>query len=126
KVEYRNRVKDWFKKQKQVRTRKSPPDDLLPPIIDFDAIFIPDSPKAMGQIAPMLAYQGISNTRLLGTNVWNSNELIRRAQKNVDRAIFIDSNLTNDPDFRKTRFFRDFVKAFGEEPGVFEAQGYEA
>lgn len=125
KTEYRNRVRDWFRKQTKVRTRKAPPDDLLPPIIDFDAIFIPDSPKAMGQIAPMLAYQGV-NTRLLGTNVWNSNELIRRAQKNVDRAIFIDSSLTNDPNFRQTKFYRDFTRAFGEEPGVFEAQGFEA
>ncbi len=124
-VEYKNRVTDWFKKQKKVSTRQQPPDDLLPPIIDFDAIFIPDSPKAVGQIAPMLAYQGVNNVRLLGTNVWNSSEFVRRGAKNVDNAVFIDSNMINDSKFKDSKFFTDYKKIFGEEPGVFEAQGYE-
>ncbi len=123
-IEYRNRVTDWFKKQKKVSTRVQPPDDLLPPIVDFDALFIPDSPRAIGQIAPMLAYQGV-NTRLLGTNVWNSGELVRRGQKNVENALFVDSNLVNEPSFKKSKFFTEYQKIFGEEPGVFEAQGYE-
>ncbi len=124
-TEYKNRVTDWFKKQKKVSTRVQPPDDLLPPITDFDAIFIPDSPRAIGQIAPMLAYQGVTAPRLLGTNVWNSSELVRRGQKNVENAVFIDSNLMSDPAFRKSKFFTEYQKIFGEEPGVFETQGYE-
>ena len=123
--EYKNRVSEWFKKQKKVSTRQQPPDDLLPPIIDFDAIFIPDSPKAVGQIAPMLAYQGVSRVRLLGTNVWNSTEFVRRGQKNVDNAVFIDSNLTSDHKFKDSKFYSEYKKIFGEEPGVFESQGYE-
>ena len=124
-TEYQNRVRDWFKKQKKLRLRQNPPDDLLPPIKDFDAIFIPDEPKAIGQAAAMLPYQGISNVRLLGTNVWNSNELLRRGQKSVENAVFVDSNFLNDPTFKTSKFFKDFVKTFGEEPGLFEAQGYE-
>jgi branched-chain amino acid transport system substrate-binding protein len=93
--------------------------------MDFDAIFIPDSPKAIGQAAPMLAYQGVSKVRLLGTNVWNTSELVRRGQKSVENAIFVDSNFVNDPGFKTSKFFKDYVKVFGEEPGLFEAQGYE-
>jgi len=125
-TEYSTRLKDWFKKQKKMTARQTPPDDLLPPIVDFDAIFIPDTPKAVGQIAPMLAYQGVSGVRLLGTNIWNSNELLRRGEKNVENAVFVDSNITSDPAFRNSRFYRDFEKTFGEAPGLFEAQGYEA
>lgn len=124
-TEYKNRVTDWFKKQKKVSARQQPPDDLLPPVIDFDAIFIPDSPKALGQIAPMLAYQGIANVRLLGTNVWNTADFVRRGQKNVDNAMFIDSNMTTDVKFKDSKFFTEYKKVFGEDPGVFEAQGYE-
>ncbi len=124
-TEYRSRVTEWFKKQKRVSARRSPPDDLLPPIVDFDAIFIPDTPRAVGQIAPMLAYQGVTNIRMLGTNVWNSSELIRRGQQNVENAVFVDSNLINDPAFRSSKFFKDFKEAYGEEPGIFESQGYE-
>lgn len=125
KTEYQTRLRDWYRKQKKITTRESPPDDLLPPVVDFDAIFIPDTPKALGQIAPMLVYQGVSNIRLLGTNIWNSTELVRRGEKNVENALFVDTNLVNDPAFKTSKFFRDFVKTFGEEPGQFEAQGYE-
>lgn len=124
--EYQARVRDWFKKQKKLKSRTSPPDDLLPPVVDFDAIFIPDDPKAIGQIAPMLAYQGVTKTRLLGTNVWNSPELVRRGQKNVEDALFVDSNLSEDPNFKASKFFKEYVRVFGEEPGQFEAQGFEA
>lgn len=125
KTEYQHRVREYYKKQKKITSRTSPPDDLLPPVVDFDAIFIPDSPKALGQIAPMLAYQGVSKVRLLGTNVWNSTDLIRRGEKNVEHALFVDSNMVNDPAFRNSKFHREFTRTFGEEPGLFEAQAYE-
>jgi len=125
KEEYRAKVNEWFKKQKSLKSRNSPPDDLLPPIIDFDAVFVPDSPKALGQIAPMLAYQGVTETRLLGTNLWNTPDVVRRGQKNVENAVFVDSNVGNDPIFKASRFYQDYKQTFGEDPGLFEAQGYE-
>jgi branched-chain amino acid transport system substrate-binding protein len=125
-VEYQNRVRAWFKKQKKLTTRQSPPDDLLPPVVDFDAIFIPDGPKAVGQIGPMLAYQGVQRVRLLGTNVWNTGETVRRGQRTVENALFVDTSLTTDANFKTSKFYADFTKTFGEEPGLFEAQGYEA
>ncbi len=125
KAEYQNRVREWFTKQKSLKGRNSPPDDLLPPVVDFDAVFIPDSPKALGQIAPMMAYQGVNSARLLGTNIWNSAELLRRGQKNVENALFFDSNLTADPAFKSSHFYQEFKRVYGDEPGLFEAQGYE-
>jgi len=125
-IEYQNRLRDWYRKQKKISTRSSPPDDILPAIVDFDALFIPDTPKALGQIAPMLVYQGVTNTRLLGTNIWNSSELVRRGERHVENAVFVDTNIVNDPAFKASKFFSDFVKTYGEEPGLFEAQGYEA
>ncbi len=123
--EYRARVSEWFKKQKSLKSRQSPPDDLLEPIVEFEALFVPDSPKALGQIAPMLAYQGVTSARLLGTNLWNTPDTIRRGQKNVENAVFIDSNIANDPVFKASRFFQEFRQTFGEDPGLFEAQGFE-
>lgn len=124
-TEYKNRVRDWFKAQKNPTGRKSPPDDLLPPIIDFDALFIPDGPKAMGQIAPMLAYVGATQVKFLGTNLWNSQEFTRRGQKHVENALFVDAQVTADPRFANSRFFTEFKSTFGSEPGMFELQGYE-
>jgi branched-chain amino acid transport system substrate-binding protein len=80
----------------------------------------------MGQIAPMLVYQGVSNVKLLGTNIWNSNDFIRRGQKNVEGALFVDSPLSSDPNFKNSKFANLYRKTFGDEPGMFEAQGFEA
>ncbi len=123
KKEYEGRVKEWFKKQ-SLKTRNSPR-MIFALIADFDAIFVPDSPKAIGQIAPMLTYQGVTKVRLIGTNIWNSGEFVRRGQKNVEKALFVDSNITSDPGYKTSRFFQEYKKIFGEEPGLFEAQGYE-
>jgi ABC-type branched-subunit amino acid transport system substrate-binding protein len=43
----------------------------------------------------------------------------------VENALFVDSNMINDDKFRTSKFFVEYKKIYGEEPGVFEAQGYE-
>jgi hypothetical protein len=43
----------------------------------------------------------------------------------VENAVFVDSNITSDPNFKTSRFFLEYKKVFGEEPGMFESQGYE-
>ncbi|MCX7978730.1 MAG: penicillin-binding protein activator, partial [Bdellovibrionaceae bacterium] len=47
--------------------RKSEPSlaDNLPPIVRFDAIFIPDTPKALGQISGFLALSGVKDIHIL-------------------------------------------------------------
>ena len=124
--EYRTLLKEWQKKQKSVNTRNGPPEDLLPPVIDFQAIFIPDSIKALGQISPMLAVHDITDVRLLGTNLWNTEGFSKRADRFADGSLFVDSFIASDDSFKKTKFFRDFKTAFNEEPGLFEAIGYDA
>ena len=126
-VEYKNRLKEWFKNQKNPKAsgRNSAPEDLLPPIVDFDGLFVPDGPKAMGQIAPMLAYVGVQNVRFLGTNLWNSPDFLRRGQRFVEKSLFVDAEASVSAKFSSTKFFSDFKQTFGTEPGMFELQGYE-
>ncbi|MCB0357627.1 MAG: penicillin-binding protein activator, partial [Bdellovibrionales bacterium] len=99
---------------------------LLKPIVDFDAIFIPDSTRALGQIAPMLAYHDINKVTLIGTNLWNTSSLIKRGQKFVEGSVFVDSLLPEDAKFKNSHFYREYLKTFGTPPGVFESQGYDA
>lgn len=123
--EYKDRLTKWYQENASAPGRHHPPDDLLPPIVDFDALFVPDSPKALGQIAPMLPYVGVSKIQLLGTNLWDSQEFIRRGQVHVENAIFVDSELSADPRFATSPFAKEFEKVFGQAPGIFETQGYE-
>lgn len=123
--EYNFLLKEWYSKQKRLTARTEPPDDLLPPIIDFDAIFIPDGVKALGQIASMLVYQNVGQTRLLGTNLWNTKELLDRGTKLSENALFVDAKVAVDPSFKESAFYKEFKQVYGEDPTIFEAQAYD-
>src|SRR5690606_38083405 len=50
KEEYDLRLKVWKEDPKNQHARAEPPKDLLPPIVRFDALFVPDNAKTTGQI----------------------------------------------------------------------------
>jgi branched-chain amino acid transport system substrate-binding protein len=54
------------------------------PIINFQAIFIPDDFKRINLVVPQLAYYDIKEVQLLGTNGWNSPDLLRDSGKFCD------------------------------------------
>ena len=126
--DYATQLKKWREKNptRSVREGGPSPEEILPPIIDFEAVFIPDSARAVGQIAPMLAYNDVNNVRLLGTNIWNSKNLLERAQKFVENSIFVDSLLAGDKAFQASEFFNSYKQIFGEEPTIFEVQGHDS
>ncbi len=124
--EYNLRLKDWQKNQAKRTTRNQPPEDLLPPVIDFEAIFVPDSVKALGQIASMLAFNNVRNVKLLGTNLWNTPSVVKRAGNFSDNLIFVDSTISTPSLMTNSKFFTDYKESFGEEPGIFELQGYDS
>ncbi len=125
--EYSKRLKEWYEKQpKGTRRRKKAPVGLLPPIIDFDAIFIPDGPKAIGQIAPMLAYNDVNGVFLIGTNIWNSNEFLRRGQNFVNKSLFTDGFYGKDETFLNSRFYQSYAETFNKAPSTFSLLGYDS
>lgn len=123
--EFNAKYKDWSEQQKK-SARSSTPDDLLNPISDFDAVFVPDNIKAMGQISAMLSYNGVKNVYLLGTNLWNTNGLAKRAGHFSDKTVFVDSFVSTDPNYSQSQFVREYKNLFNEEPGIFEIQGYDS
>ncbi len=124
--EYKFLLTDWLSKQKFISSRSSPPDELLSPIVDFDGLFVPDSTKTIGQVAPMLAYLNIKNVTLLGTNLWNTPSLVQRGQRFVEGSLFVDSLLVTDSTYQQSDFFREYISTYGSEPGIFEIQAYDA
>lgn len=124
--EYKQKLKEWSDAQTKKSARNSPPEDLLPSIVDFDALFIPDSAKALGQISAMLAYNGVKGVKLLGTNLWNVPGLAKRAGNSADNLLFVDSFVSTDPNFANSQFVRDYRQLFNEDPGVMEVQAYDS
>jgi len=127
KEEYKQRLKEWHEKEEAAgRRRQKPPVGLLPPVVDFDAIFIPDGPKAIGQIAPMLAYNDIRDVYLIGTNIWNTREFLRRGQNFVSSSLFTDAFYEQDESFRNSQFYQSFSSTFNKAPSTFALVGYDS
>ena len=125
-TEYKEALKKWMKQQRaSPRLRSNPPKNLLTPIIDFDAIFVPDNIRALGQIAPMLVYHNIKDTPLLGTNLWNDSSLIKRGQRYVEDSLFVDGFSLSGETFKNSKFFHKYQKTFKEDPGIFALQAYD-
>jgi len=95
------------------------------PIIDFDAIFIPDSYERAALIASQLAYYDVVGVRLLGTNLWNSKELIEIAGQYVHGALFPSGFFPGSGYKGVDSFVTQYKANFGKEPGLLAAMGYD-
>jgi branched-chain amino acid transport system substrate-binding protein len=95
------------------------------PIIDFDAVFIPDSYERAGLIASQLAFYDVVDVTLLGTNLWNSPKLIEIAGRYVHGAIF-PSGFFPGSGFRGVgSFVGQYQLNFQQKPGLLAAIGYD-
>lgn len=95
-------------------------------IVDFEAVFIPDSAATAGLIIPQLAYHDIQNVHLLGTNLWHSQHLIEIAARFVQDAVMTDGFFAESASPEVTEFVADFQATFGALPGFIEAIGYDS
>ena len=96
------------------------------PIIDFGAVFIPDTFEKISLIAPQFPYYDVADAILLGTNLWHSDKLIQVARGYVQGAIVPDGFFLNSPSLRVKDFVKSFKGIFGICPGFLEAQAYDA
>lgn len=122
--EFSVRLKELQHADKKRSVRQSNLENVLPPITDFDAIFIPDSVKAMGQISAMLSYNDVRNVKLLGTNLWNTKDVARRAGNFANSLLFVDS--ISPTTHGKSRFVNEYRSLYNEEPSLIEIQAYDA
>ncbi|RZA08792.1 MAG: hypothetical protein EOP11_03820 [Proteobacteria bacterium] len=95
-------------------------------MVDFDAVFIPDDPTTVGQIAPAFAVEDVSNLPLLGINTWNTPDIVQRAGKYLQQSIFVDGFLSTSRDPRTVNFVQDYRKFYQAVPGTIEVQAFDA
>lgn len=92
----------------------------------FQAVFLPDEPRKVAMIAPQLAYHDIRDVFLLGTNLWNSEALLRLAAPYVQGAVFVDVFFAGSRDPAVRRFVEAYEATYGEAPGLIEALAFDS
>ncbi len=142
---------------KIVRTQKNPYwrrrllEKLMeqqPPVVDFDALLIPDYYKTIGLVAPALAVENVVTdgcdpralaeikkttkqedihpVTLLGTADWDSPELVTRGGRYVMCSVFVDGFYAQSDRPATKKFVDAFQERYQRVPGLLEAQGYDA
>jgi ABC-type branched-subunit amino acid transport system substrate-binding protein/outer membrane protein assembly factor BamD (BamD/ComL family) len=121
------------------------------PVVDFDALFIPDSARTVRLIAPAIASEDVITSgcdqrelevvrkttrneknlrpvQLLGTNLWNNPDLVDErigAAKYVQCSIFADSFFAQSQRRATRKFVEDYDAAYHRSPGFLEAHAYD-
>lgn len=108
------------------RTRKTEQFYSLKPIVDYQAVFIPDEAKATGQIFPTFSYRDIENIRFLGPAAWYSPEFLARSEGYGPRAFFVEGFFPQSQDATTKKFVEKYQAAFGQEPSSLDAVAYDA
>jgi len=127
----------------------------LPPVVDFEALFIPDTAKNVSLIAPALAVEDMvtnacdkhdmeriaktmglktpaemkrmKTVLLLGANAWdNTEDITVRAGKFVDCAVFVDGFYPGSARPSTSKFVKAFTDSAGHTPDMISAYGYDA
>ena len=98
----------------------------LPPLVDFDALFIPDSHDKIQLIAPQLAFHEVDGVQLLGSSQWNDPELVKIGRGHVRGAIISTGFDVNSEAIPVNQFVSDYRETFALEPDEFSSDGYDA
>jgi branched-chain amino acid transport system substrate-binding protein len=116
-------------------------DDLgkvtISPLLDFDAIFIPDNHRRVPLVASALAYEefpvGAFRPHredhpivLLGLNAWNQESFPRDGGKYVQGCLFVDAFEAHDDDPVVSAFVSDYRSTFRRTPVLVDAVAYDA
>jgi len=95
------------------------------PVLDFDALYLPDAFRRVRMILPQLAFHDVRGVQLLGTSQWYVPDEIRKEMDYFEGAVltapfFAESNKRQVTDFTDTLF-----GATGREPDYREALAYD-
>lgn len=130
-VTYDPKQTDYSRQVKELV--KLPPGNYRPgmpdspkPVIDFQALFIPDGPERTGMVTPNLAYFDVNYVWLLGTNLWHNDQLWKMAGRYMQWAVFPDAFDQSSQDHLVAGFITDYEEAMGHKPNVLDAHGFDS
>lgn len=97
----------------------------MEPIVDFDAVFIPDNYQQAALIAPQFPFNNVFNVPFLGTSLWLSDELLETAGNYIQGSIFPVGFFIDNESEIVNEFVESYKDNFESEPTVLAANGYD-
>ncbi len=96
--------------------------NILPPVKDFDWVFIPSLPKEAIQILPTFSFFDAKGLKFVGGPSW-INKTIQKERRNLGGKVFIVGNDSSDIDLN---FLKDYKEVNGYYPGLVDTIAYES
>jgi len=93
--------------------------------IDFEALFIPDSPSILNMILPQLAYNDAKDMYLVGTNLWHHKSILKDARGYNKNAVISDGFFNKSQNPAVIEFTDKFESMFDIKPKFLEAISYD-
>ena len=93
--------------------------------IDFEALFIPDSPSNLDMILPQLAYYDARGMYLVGTNLWHNKKLLKDVKGYNKRAVIADGFFDDSQNLATLEFTKKFQVVFNKKPKFLEAISFD-
>jgi ABC-type branched-subunit amino acid transport system substrate-binding protein len=140
-------ITDPYRRRKALQQLKN----AQAPIVDFDALFIPDSARTVRLVAPAIAAEDVITSgcdtkelevikkttkneqlrtvQLLGTSLWDSPDLVDERSgiaRYVQCSIFIDSFFAGSERPATKKFVDEYASAYQRAPGFLEAHAFDA
>ncbi len=135
---------DPYRRRKAIQRAR----DRLPPLVDFDAVFIPDFARNVALVAPAIAVEDVITqtcdprevdrirkatgredlqpVQLLGANGWDDPTLVEKAGRYVECAVFVDGFYAASERPETKAFVTAFQAHYGHVPSILEASAYDA
>lgn len=107
------------------------------PVVDFDAVFIPDNHKRTALVVSSLASEefSIGSFRInrhatpigvMGLNKWNNPSIVDKGGQYMVNAIFVDAFWPQSQDEAMLTFTQKYQETFNKQPNLFDAIAYDS
>lgn len=107
------------------RKHRSVPGKRLPPIVDFDVVFIADDVDKASLIIPTLPYLDIDGVGVAGPSVWNTEENSGRLFSGRIPVTFADVPSLHQEGADLKKFTDEYRQLTGEAPGSLEVIAFD-
>ena len=124
-------------KREAKRLGEDPKRVMLPPVFEYEAIFIPDNHRRLVLVSSALAYEELpvgsfkqhedeTPVQLLGLNAWNNPQLVSHGGRYVQNSAFVDAFWVYTDDDTIKDFNAVFEGTVERSPRVIDALTWDA